>query len=84
MSSFCGSDNDENDYELGYRDGAAAAFGLMGMAEAIAENYDLIEMSAEEFERMMRGDEDPGYCPSCGAPWEIVRPGKSQPICGCQ
>ncbi len=28
-------------------------------------------------------DEDPGTCPDCGRPWEIVRPGKSQPTCDC-
>lgn len=29
-------------------------------------------------------DEDPGTCPMCNAPFELVRPGKSQPTCGCQ
>ena len=32
---FCGASNDENDYEIGYREGAAAALGLVAMAEAI-------------------------------------------------
>ena len=29
-------------------------------------------------------DEDPGECPICQKPWELVRPGKSQPTCDCQ
>ena len=29
-------------------------------------------------------DEDPGTCPECGEAWELVRPGKSQPVCDCQ
>jgi hypothetical protein len=28
-------------------------------------------------------DEDPGTCTKCGAPFELVRPGKSQPTCRC-
>lgn len=28
-------------------------------------------------------DEDPGCCEVCGAPRELVRPGKSQPTCDC-
>ena len=28
-------------------------------------------------------DEDPGHCPHCGEPYEIVWPGKSQPRCDC-
>lgn len=27
--------------------------------------------------------EDPGYCTDCKAPFEMVRPGKSQPTCTC-
>lgn len=27
--------------------------------------------------------EDPGYCITCKKPWELVRPGKSQPTCNC-
>lgn len=38
MSSFCGSDNDENDYEVGYREGVAACLGLVLMADAIRKN----------------------------------------------
>ncbi len=37
MTSFCGSDNDENDYEIGYREGMAARGGLIGMFTAIKE-----------------------------------------------
>lgn len=29
------------------------------------------------------GGEDPGECGSCNQPFELVRPGKSQPTCGC-
>ena len=29
-------------------------------------------------------DEDSGSCPLCGEKWELVRPGKSQPVCECQ
>ena len=29
-------------------------------------------------------EEDPGSCPYCNEPWELVRPGKSQPVCECQ
>ena len=39
MSSFCGSGNDENDYEIGYREGAAVAFGLYLMAQTIRKRY---------------------------------------------
>lgn len=28
-------------------------------------------------------DNDPGWCPDCGTPWQWVRPGKSQPVCEC-
>jgi hypothetical protein len=35
---FCGGDNDENDYEIGYREGGAAAAGLLLMALAIQKN----------------------------------------------
>ena len=28
-------------------------------------------------------DEDPGTCTECGEPFELVRPGKSQPTCDC-
>lgn len=28
--------------------------------------------------------EDAGECIECGKPWELVRPGKSQPTCDCQ
>lgn len=28
-------------------------------------------------------DEDPGTCAKCGEPFELVRPGKSQPTCAC-
>jgi len=28
-------------------------------------------------------DEDPGRCAICGKPFELVRPGKSQPTCSC-
>jgi len=28
-------------------------------------------------------DEDPGTCADCGEPYELVRPGKSQPTCTC-
>lgn len=28
-------------------------------------------------------DEDPGRCERCGEPFELVRPGKSQPTCEC-
>lgn len=28
-------------------------------------------------------DEDPGSCVTCGQPWELLRPGKSQPTCDC-
>ena len=28
-------------------------------------------------------NEDPGICAHCGKPWELVRPGKSQPTCEC-
>ena len=27
--------------------------------------------------------EEESYCPTCGTPWELVRPGKSQPTCIC-
>jgi hypothetical protein len=33
---------------------------------------------------MKSTQEDPGVCPECDAPWELVRPGKSQPTCTCQ
>jgi hypothetical protein len=26
----------------------------------------------------------PGFCPFCGKAWQLVRPGKSQPMCQCQ
>lgn len=26
---------------------------------------------------------DPGHCPECGQAFQIVRPGKSQPVCDC-
>jgi len=29
-------------------------------------------------------NEDPGSCPHCGARFDPVRPGKSQPSCDCQ
>ncbi len=29
-------------------------------------------------------EEDPGSCPYCGEEYELVRPGKSQPVCDCQ
>ena len=31
----------------------------------------------------VRDDEDPGACADCGAPHELVRPGKTQPTCEC-
>lgn len=62
MTSFCGSDNDESDYEIGYKDGyqdgAGTAFGLMGMAEAIRLRY-------------------PKECPVCygiGGEWDDYTP----------
>jgi hypothetical protein len=32
---------------------------------------------------MSWADEDPGTCFVCGKPWQLVRPGKSQPNCRC-
>lgn len=34
MTSFCGSDNDENDYEIGYRDGIKAGEARVAELEA--------------------------------------------------
>lgn len=28
-------------------------------------------------------EEDPGYCEECKTPFELIRPGKSQPTCEC-
>ena len=54
----------------------------------------LIYCSLDEFEQcFMRLDvDDPGYydeelvpfCALCGAAYEIVRPGKYQPVCNCK
>lgn len=30
-----------------------------------------------------RAEEDPGRCARCGEPFELIRPGKSQPTCRC-
>lgn len=29
-------------------------------------------------------EEDPGWCLQCQKPYELVRPGKSQPTCDCE
>ena len=60
MSSFCGSDNDTDKDERiwwqGYNAGAAVAFGLVGMAEAIRNNH--------LYSR--------NFCPSCRYFWEMT------------
>lgn len=41
---------------------------------------------SESKELEMREDwtgEDPGTCTECGKAFQLVRPGKSQPMCGC-
>jgi hypothetical protein len=30
-----------------------------------------------------QSEEDPGHCVFCSEPFELVRPGKSQPTCNC-
>jgi hypothetical protein len=59
-----------------YQAGAAVAFGIIGMFTAMRENRPAVPCRNWE-------DEDPGLCRRCGQPWELVRPGKSQPTCGC-
>lgn len=34
---FCGGDNDENDYEIGFKEGFCWGFALIGMFEAIRD-----------------------------------------------
>jgi hypothetical protein len=36
-----------------------------------------------ETTRYAWANEDPGTCVKCGEPFELVRPGKSQPTCDC-
>lgn len=70
-----------------YDNGAAVAFGLMGMAEAIGKNFAakqwLDELARAIEEHGLGDDEACGWCLDCGAPFEVVRPGKEQPTCGC-
>lgn len=66
-------------------EGAAVAFGFVGMGREIQlreEEKEIVHMQCE-MARQWSGD-DPGECPFCGDPWEIVRPGKSQATCDCQ
>jgi hypothetical protein len=92
---------DREDVEIaraeGVNIGAAVAFGLMGMADAIREatrpgrpkfcEHDV--NLAYPCDGCGRGggydvlDEDPGECSLCEQPMELVRPGKSQPTCDC-
>jgi hypothetical protein len=37
VSSFCGSDNDENDYEIGWREGTAVLAGMILLGSTLAE-----------------------------------------------
>ena len=101
--------------ETAYEFGAAVAFGIMGMAEAIRRTYlgyreartillpcppisHFLEAcsvcGAEAGVECAAGcianavylgedEEDPIECITCGKPWELVRPGKSQPTCEC-
>ena len=49
------------------------------------EKHDLAKMIDAALSRSQdAGSADAGGCPQCGADWEIVRPGKSQPTCDCQ
>lgn len=73
-------------YAFGWKDGASAgaavAFGLMGMAEAIRERL-FEEAWGESCASSYEDEEDAGYCVQCDEPYELVRPGKSQPTCDC-
>lgn len=87
---------DREDVEGARAEGAAVAFGLMGMAEAIRvwwfgnpNKYGLHACQHGLFappcpECWPVDDDDPGSCGYCGQPMELVRPGKSQPTCECQ
>lgn len=66
MSSFCGSDNDENDYEIGYREGAAACTGLILMALAIQDNGPRV-VERSYWTRVDTVEMYDCFCPGCGA-----------------
>lgn len=65
MSSFCGSDNDENDYEIGHRDGAAEMAIAIMFAEWVSRmavrQFWLSELCANGIH-----SGDRGGCEYCG------------------
>lgn len=81
MGSFCGSDNDENDYEIGYREGAAALGGLIAMAEAIRTRGSRNLTALIDADREARNAPMPKI-DLCPYDLRAVWPGKTCRVCG--